>query len=78
MYTEWFQVNNGVRQGDSMSPILFSLFINGLATDVKYLGLGVKAGGQDISMLLSADDIVRISLTAENLQHMLNEVSNWC
>ena len=78
MYTEWFQVNNGVRQGDSMSPTLFSLLINGLATDVKYLGLGVKAGGQDISMLLSADDIVLISLTAENLQHMLNEVSNWC
>ena len=78
MYTEWFQVNNGVRQGDSMSPTLFSLFINDLATDVKDLGLGIKVGGQDISILLYADDIVLISPTAENLQQMLNEVSNWC
>ena len=78
MYTEWFQVNNGVRQGDSMSPTLFSLFINDLATDVKDLELGVKVGGQDISILLYADDIVLISPTAENLQQMLNEVSNWC
>ena len=54
---------------------LFSLFINDLATDVKDLGLGVKVGGQDISiLLLYADDIVLISPTAENLQQMLNEV----
>ena len=78
MYTEWFEVNNGDRQGDSMSPTLFSLFINDSATNVKGLGPGIKVGGQDISMLLYADDIVLISPTAKNLQQILNEVSNWC
>ena len=48
-----------------MSPTLFSLFITNLATDVKDLGLGVKVRGQDISMLLYADDIVLMSPTAQ-------------
>ena len=28
--TEWFELYTGVRQGCVMSPILFSLFVNGL------------------------------------------------
>ena len=78
LYRDTKSCVKGVRQGDSMSPTLFSLFINDLATDVKDLVLGVKVGGQDIYILLYADDIVLISPTAENLQQMLNEVSNWC
>jgi hypothetical protein len=30
--TEWFELYTGVRQGCVMSPILFSLFVNGLAS----------------------------------------------
>ena len=32
--TEWFNLSTGVRQGCVMSPILFSLFINGLAKEI--------------------------------------------
>jgi hypothetical protein len=32
--TEWFELNTGVRQGCVMSPILFSLFISGLAKEI--------------------------------------------
>ena len=66
--TEWFGVEVGVRQGCVLSPVLFSVFINGLVDVVKELGLGVEFGVDMISMLLYADDIV---LFAKNRLEML-------
>ena len=40
--TDWFEVGSGVRQGDSLSPTLFSVFINDLAKEISDMKLGVK------------------------------------
>ena len=32
--TEWFDINSGVKQGCILSPILFSMFINDLVTEI--------------------------------------------
>ena len=61
--TEWFELYTGVRQGCVMSPILFSLFVNGLAREIKAVGKGVQVGRQRVQLLLYADDIVLISDT---------------
>ena len=50
--TEWFIINNGVRQGDSLSPTLFSLYINELAKEIKNMNKGIKFAGHKISILL--------------------------
>ena len=39
LYTDWFSINSGVRQGDTLSPTLFSLFINDLAKEIKAAGM---------------------------------------
>ena len=40
--SEAFDVQQGVAQGCSLSPILFSVFINGLLKQVEQAGLGVE------------------------------------
>ena len=76
--TDWFDINTGVRQGDSLSPSLFSIFINDLAQEVKDMNAGVMVGEVNLPILLYADDIVLISPTPEKLQSMLDVVGNWC
>ena len=76
--TEWFGTLQGVRQGDNLSPTLFNVYINDLAKDLKEMGLGVSLDNINICVLLYADDIVLISENEENLQKMLDYVSDWC
>ena len=76
--TNWFPVEQGVRQGDSLSPTLFSLYLNDLAVEIKDLGAGVKLGNDEIAILLYADDIVLLAPTPEKLQTMLNVINTWC
>ena len=61
--TDWFENMNGVRQGDPLSPTLFSLFINDLARQLKSEGPVLQVGNTKINILLYADDMV---LLAEN------------
>ncbi len=59
--TDWFEVTSGVRQGDSLSPILFASCINGMSDEVVSINAGVFIGGNQLHMLLYADDIVLIA-----------------
>ena len=76
--SKWFKVNNGVKQGCMLSPALFSIFINDLATEIKNLQCGIPVGDDQISILMFADDIALISETEESMQLMLNKLHQWC
>ena len=77
--TGWFGVSTGVRQGDSLSPTLFSIFINDMAKEISDMKLGVKYDGENhLALLLYADDVVIIAPNHENSQLMLDTLTKWC
>ena len=76
--TDWFVTNSGVKQGDSLSPTLFCLFINDLISEINDLNLGIDIGTRQISILVFADDIVLIGDSENKLQAMLSHVQVWC
>ena len=76
--TKWFEVNNGVRQGDTLSPTLFAIYINNLAKEIINLNLGININNYKLSILLYADDMVLIANTETDLQKMLTTMYDWC
>ena len=68
-------VVRGLKQGDSCSPILFSLLINELANEIvlndKH-GISLSPDILQILIMLFADDVVLLSNTIVGLQQQLN------
>ena len=77
-YTEWFDVTSGLRQGCSLSPLLFNIFINDIALKIKACGKSIKIDGDTVGILLYADDIVLLADNEKELQDMLDILNNWC
>ena len=87
-----FACNMGVRQGENLSPLLFSFFLNDFETalSAQYNGLtnlrdwssilGTENTEFFINMyvLLYADDTLVMAESPEELQSALNEVSQYC
>ena len=61
-----------------LSPPLFNLFINDLATYLKSLDLGVKVGDETLCIMLYGDDIVLLAECETDLQLLLNALYDWC
>ena len=76
--TEWFNVNCGLKQGCSLSSILFNLYINDLIAKINSLDRGIDIDGEKIGILVYADDVVLIAENEEELQQMMNELNLWC
>jgi hypothetical protein len=75
-YSEFFKIEAGVRQGCILSPVLFNLFINGIAKKIKAANIGVKYNDTEeiITQLLFADDIVLLANNANELQQLIDIV----
>ena len=76
--TDYFITTQGVKQGDSLSPTTFLLYVNDMAKDLIAMDVGVQVENRKIPILMYADDIVLISEDEAELQTMLDHVHKWC
>ena len=80
-FSNSFNCPMGLRQGCSLSPILFSMFINELNDIMVESGVrGIQMFPHlvEIFLLMFADDIACISDTISGLQKELNILNNYC
>ena len=69
----------GVRQGESLSPFLFSMFLNDIEENLELNGFkGINMYMTKLFILLNADDIVVFSDSAEGLQNGRNSLFIYC
>ena len=73
--TNWFTVNCGLKQGCSLSTLLFKLYINDLVDAVNSTNKGIDIDGERVAALFYADDLVT---SEQDLQIILNELGDWC
>nr|CDJ83500.1 RNA-directed DNA polymerase (reverse transcriptase) domain containing protein [Haemonchus contortus] len=71
-------VKSGVRQGDSISPKLFSTALENVMRHLEWEDLGVMIDGRYLHHLRFADDIVLITPNIERAERMLAEFDNAC
>lgn len=68
--TDYFSQNKGVRQGCSLSPTLFNIYINELASALEKSSCpGITLEGREIKCLLYADDLLLLSPHEEGGLH---------
>ena len=70
-YSYRFSVTNGVRQGAVSSPLLFSIYIDGLISLLRNSGLGCRVDTFFYGVLGYADDLLLLSASRSGLQAMV-------
>ena len=87
--SDFFRCENGVRQGENLSPFLFSIFLNDLESYLQSKDVsGLTTLSEEIEnqlnvylklfVILYADDTVIMSETKEDLQKQLDVFSEYC
>lgn len=69
--TQHLRTTTGIRQGDSLSPLLFNTIMDQVIKTVKNTGLGYRMGMHKVNILCYADDAVLIAESEDDLQRML-------
>ena len=68
----------GVKQGDPMSPILFNLAMDPLIQSLENLGSGYSIGGNIVTTLAFADDLVLVSESWDGMRSNLAILDDFC
>ena len=75
MYSCWFPILAGVRQGGILSLIFFALYMDPLIIQLRNLALGCNLHDEFFGCLLYAGDILLMSHTVHSVQMIIYVMS---
>lgn len=70
--SDMFPLKNGVKQGGCLSPILFTVYLDGLLCKLKHSGIGCHIGRNYCGAFGYADDLALVSPTIYGLKKMIS------
>jgi len=73
VWSGWFPLSCGIRQGGVLSPYLFAVYIDNLVSKTQSCGYGCYLGLKCVSILMYADDILLLTPSVSSL-HLLFSV----
>ena len=77
-YSDFFDSNMGVKQGEPLSPLLFLFFINDMEDYLKSDNYDIVTIDEILMfILLFADDTVLFSYSENGLQHLLDKLHQY-
>ena len=71
-HTTSFRVSNDVKQGGSLSPMLFNVYMDELSVKLNQSGICGDIGGHFINHICYVDDLCLISLSSAGVQTLLD------
>ncbi|NXK43420.1 PO21 protein, partial [Piprites chloris] len=76
--TDQIKMRDGVKQGDPMSPLLFTLAIDPLLCKLEECGNGFQQGKNIITAMAFADDLVLLSGSWEGMKNNIRILETFC
>jgi hypothetical protein len=77
LFSEKFNVSNGVRQGGILSPSFFNVYMDDLSKQLSSTNIGCNMAGRFINHLGYADDMSLLTLTSGGMQKLLDICSQY-
>ena len=78
VFSEWFHISAGVRQGGLLSPDLYSIYVDELIVQLQALGKGCHLLEKFAAAIFYADDMAVLSPSVRGLQKILEVCSAYC
>ena len=67
-----FSVGNGVKLGGALSPVLFTVYLDGLIDELMGKGFGCHFNGHFVDCFIYVDDITLVAPSRDVLNNMLD------